>query len=81
MPTKRASGRSRTKVAKAASISRLVLGVEHLDLQPDGARSRFHVPQRGLGIRSIGRIDEHGHTSGSGHQLTQEFQPLCRQLD
>ena len=55
-------------------------GVEDLDLQPDGARSRFHVSQRGLGIRSIGRIDEHGHTSGCGHQLAQEFQPLCRQL-
>ena len=32
--TKRPSGRSRTRVAKAASISRLVLGVENLDLQP-----------------------------------------------
>ncbi len=40
-------------------------GVEDLDLQPHGAGSRFHVSQRGLGIRSIGRIDEHGHTSGS----------------
>ena len=55
-------------------------GVEDLDLQPHGARSRFHVSQRGLGSRSIGRIDEHGHTSGSGHQLAQQFQPLCRQL-
>ena len=25
----------------------------------------------------IGRIDEHGHTSRFGHQLAQEFQPLC----
>ena len=33
----------------------------------------------GLGIWK-GRIDEHGHTSGCGHQLTQELQPLCRQL-
>ena len=47
--TMRASGRSRTKVAKAASISRLVLGVEDLDLQPHGATSRFRVSQRGLG--------------------------------
>ena len=29
---------------------------------------------------AIGRIDEHGNASGSGHQLTQEFQPLRRQL-
>ena len=28
-----------------------------------------------------GRIDEHGNTNDSGHQLTQELQPLCRQLD
>ena len=68
------------KVAKAASISRLVLALRDLDLQPHGAGSRFHVSQRGLGIAGIGRIDEHGHASGSGHQLTQEFQPLCRQL-
>ena len=31
-------------------------------------------------LRSIGRIDEHGHASGCGHQLTQEFQPLRYQL-
>ena len=55
-------------------------GVEDLDLQPHGAGSRFHVSQRGLGSRGIGRIDEHGHTSGSGHQLAQQLQPLCRQL-
>ena len=55
-------------------------GVNDLDLQPHGAGGRFHVSQRGLGSRSIGRIDEHGHTSGSGHQFAQEFQPLCRQL-
>ena len=42
--------------------------------------SRFHLSQRGLGIRSIGRIDEHGNPSRSGHQLTQEFQPLRRQF-
>ena len=55
-------------------------GVEDLDLQPHGAGGRFHVSQRGLGSRGIGRIDEHGHTGRSGHQLTQELQPLRRQL-
>src|SRR5438105_15471896 len=54
--------------------------VEDLDLQPYGAGSQFHVSHRGLRTRSIGRIDEHGNTSGSGHQLAQEFQPLCHQL-
>jgi hypothetical protein len=34
----------------------------------------------GLRILSIGRIDEHGHTSCRGHQFTQEPQSLCRQL-
>ena len=28
-------------------------GLEDVDLQPDGACSRFHVSQRGVGIRSI----------------------------
>ena len=56
------------------------VGVEHLDLQPDSARSRFHISQCGLRIRSISWIDEHGHTGGCGHQRTQEFQPLCHQL-
>jgi hypothetical protein len=55
-------------------------GVEDLDLQADGASSPFHVSQRSFGIGSIGRIDEHCHTSHAGHQLTQEFQPLCHQL-
>ena len=55
-------------------------GVEDLDLQSDGAGSWFHVSQRGLGIRNVGRIDKHGHASGCGHQLMQELQPLCHQL-
>ena len=55
-------------------------GVEDLDLQPDGASRQFNVSQRGLGIRNIGRIDQHGHARGCGHQLAQELQPLRRQL-
>src|SRR5260370_782972 len=54
--------------------------VEDLDFQPKGARRRFHISQRGLGINSKGRIDERRYASGCGHQLVQEFQPLCRQL-
>jgi hypothetical protein len=54
-------------------------GVKDLDLQPHGAGSRFHVSQRDL-VTGTGRIDQHGNTSGSGYQLTQEFQPLCHQL-
>src|SRR6516165_12749877 len=55
-------------------------GVEHLDLQPNSASCGLHVAQCGLGIYSIDRIDEHGQTSRSGHQFTQQFQPLCHQL-
>src|ERR1700730_11470374 len=39
--------------------------IEDLDLQPDGASSRCHVFQRGLGTRRIGRIDEHTNTTRS----------------
>ena len=55
--------------------------VENLDLQPHAANSRFHTFQCGRSTRRTGRIDEHGNTSDPGHHLTQEFQPLCRQLD
>jgi hypothetical protein len=55
-------------------------GVDDLDLQPEGAGSRFRIPHRPFGIRGIGWIDEHCHTNHSGNQLTQEFQPLCLQL-
>ena len=46
-------------------------GVKDLDLQPHGASSRFHVSHRRLS-RATGRVDEHGHTRGCGHQLAQE---------
>src|SRR5262245_31488842 len=55
-------------------------GVEDQDLQSSGASSRFHVSQRGLCIRSTGRIDEYGNASHSRHQLPEEFQALCSQL-
>ena len=42
--------------------------------------SQFRASQRDL-VNGIGRIDEDGHTSRSGHQLTQQFQPLCGHFD
>src|SRR5499433_1777265 len=54
-------------------------GVEDLDLQSNGARSRFHVSQYPIRIWG-GRIDEHCYTSRSRHQFMQEFQLLCHQL-
>ena len=79
-PTKRASGRSRTSVAKAASISRLVLALRTWICSPMARAAASTSLTVVSVVRSIGRIDEHGHASGSGHQLTQELQPLCRQL-
>src|SRR5262249_737035 len=55
-------------------------GVEKLDLQSHGASSRLHVSQRDLCVRSIGRVGQQSNTSGCGHQLAQEFEPLCYQL-
>ena len=55
--------------------------VEHLDLQPERASGRFHVSQCDFRYRPTSRIDEDGHTSHAGHQLTQELQLLRRQLD
>src|SRR5215510_15960527 len=55
-------------------------GFEDLHLQPHGAGSGFRRAQSGLYVRSIGWIDEHGHTSGHRHQLSKDFEPLCHQL-
>jgi hypothetical protein len=55
-------------------------GLQDPDLQSHGASSRFYIPQCGLRRRRIGWIDEHCHARRSRHQLTQEFQPLRRQL-
>jgi hypothetical protein len=49
-------------------------------LPPDRARSWSHLSQYGLGVGSIGGIDEQGHTLGFRNQFTQQFEPLCRQL-
>jgi hypothetical protein len=43
-------------------------GVENMDLQPDGAGSFMHVPQRGFS-GSIRRIVEHCNTNSLGHQF------------
>ena len=55
------------------------VGVDDLDLQSHGAGAA----STSLNMASAfgdGRIDEHGDTSGCGHQLAQEFQPLRHQL-
>src|SRR5215831_11410358 len=41
----------------------------------------FYVLQCRLGSRGIGRIDQHGNAGSPRHQLSQQFQPLCRQLN
>src|SRR5262249_54835411 len=67
--------KSRECLIDLAAAARIV----DLNFQSQRASCRFDGLYRRSGIRT-GRIDEHGHTSGTGHQLTQEFQPLCCQL-
>jgi hypothetical protein len=55
-------------------------GVVDLYLQPDGVGSRLHISHSGFGIRSFGRIDEHGDASSCRHKFVQELQPLCGQF-
>ena len=47
--------------------------VENFDLQRHGTCCCFRPSRCGLGKGDIGRIDEHGHTTCSWHQLAQEF--------
>ena len=49
-------------------------------MHANGAGSRFEVPQRGLRGFCVCWINENGHTSSSGDELTQELQSLRRQL-
>src|SRR5215471_6575348 len=57
------------------------IGIEDLNLQSYRATSRFRVPQRGLSHARIGRIDEHRDATCTRNQFTEQFQPLCSQLD
>ena len=61
-------------------MSRLVLALKNLNLEPAGAARACYLLQCGLGRRNGGWIDEHGHTSGAWHQLVQEFQPFWYHL-
>src|SRR5262249_8183106 len=54
--------------------------VVDLNLQSHRASSRIDLFQLSLGGRDIGRIGEHSDAGSPRDQLTQEFQPLCRQL-
>src|SRR5262249_39123984 len=74
--TNRASARSRTRAAKAASISWLVLALRGLDLQSDRARRFRHLSKRSLEAPSIAWIDQHGNANGLGHQFAQQPKPL-----
>ena len=51
-------------------------GVDDLNLQSETECSFGYLSQRGLGIRRIGRIDQHGNSNRFGHQVVQEPQPL-----
>jgi hypothetical protein len=53
-------------------------GVVDLDLQSQGASSRFHFSQCRVVRCRHGWIDEHNNPSDSRHQLAQELQALSR---
>jgi len=63
------SGEGRIDLATGA-------GVDDLNLQSETECSFGYLSQRGLGIRRIGRIDQHGNSNRFGHQVVQEPQPL-----
>ena len=54
-------------------------GVQDMNLLPDGASCGLHVSQLRFGFRAT-RVDENGDHRGGGHQLTEQSQPLSRQL-
>ena len=79
MSTKRASGRSRTIVAKAASISRLVLALRTWISNPVARAANC------ASLNVVSELGPVGLTSTatancSGYQLAHESQPLCHQL-
>src|SRR5262245_54123601 len=55
-------------------------GIKDLDLQPHCTSSRFQVSHCIFGACNTGRIDEHGHAHGGGHQLAQKLQPCYYQI-
>jgi hypothetical protein len=55
-------------------------GFEDIDWEGDGTGSFLHLPQRGLGNRSVGRIKEHGYPNRFGLQLEQYPKPLGQDL-
>ena len=79
-PTKRASGRSRARVAKAASISRLVLALRTWICSPM-ARAAASTSRNVVSVfAALAGLTSTATRAGCGHQLAQEFQPLCHQL-
>src|SRR5262245_19300448 len=55
-------------------------GVDNLNLNPDRAGGFRNASQRRLRARDIAWIDQHHDTSGLGHELTQQPQPLGHDL-
>src|SRR5262249_48968095 len=79
--TNRASAGSRQRFAKAALISRLVLGLRTSVLRTMAGAGRRPVWQGGLGAGGIGGIDQHRHPYCARHQLAQQLEPLGRQFE
>jgi hypothetical protein len=64
-----------------SSINLVAIGrVQDLNLQPECVSSRVDISHGSLGSLNISRIYEYANTSGLWQQVTQESQPLCRDL-
>ena len=75
-----ASGRSLASVAKAASISRLVLALIERSCSPWRAAAASTSRRLAAMIVGSAGLMQHGDPLGRGHQCPQQLQPLRRQL-
>ena len=63
-------GRRRERLSKAVWISPLVVALKICICNAKACAAASTSFSSELGVQSIGRIDEHGHTHCSRHQLT-----------
>ncbi len=81
MPTKRASARSRTKLAKAALISPLVLALKTWICSPMARAADCTSLNVNSTVEALAGLTSTATRAACGHQLTQQLQPLRRQLN
>src|SRR6266446_2506539 len=73
-PTKSASGCSRASVAKAASISRLVLAFSTWICSASLCAAVCTSPQHRFAARGVGGVEQHGDARGRWQKLAKQRQ-------